>query len=962
MSGAVLEAPVADQKEDARPLQDHDAPAHMQVPPVKTGSPLGSKKAAASPRLSTRPSSPRACKSPRSPGSSKPFADARPASAPENGQIPRSPTAPARKAAAAASPAPAQVDSAAARDGPAAAATGNKEPSASEPAQPAPLPGSSNGLQLSNGNLTAAEAATDSQEAPEEQPAAAKQHKQGPALQPTEQAPAQPGSAQQAEAAAEPKPAPRPQSAGPQAEAEKKPPQSSKQAASAPEAAPPAAAAAAAPADKAPAEAPAPAPNRQEAAPIAPPREAAHGAAQASGKRKLLDDSDSEDSEDDVPLAQRMKGSQANGKTPTPAAKAPAPAKKPQKKPGENGAIPAKKKVKREKAEQPAKKRKKPEPAVEESEDEEDSDDEPIVKRKKSKKADPPKSRGTKRSAKQRTQPSREAAKGGEDKSVKWETLEHSGVLFPPEYTPHGVKMLYDGKPVDLTPKQEEVATAMAVMTGTPYLEKQQFLDNFWADWKPLLGKGHVIQSLKKCDFSPIYEWHMAEREKRKGLAKEEKAHLKQEKDEAEAKYKYALVDGRKEQLGNFRVEPPGLFRGRGDHPRMGKLKARIYPRDITINIGKGVPVPEHPYPGQDWKEVRHDNTVTWLAYWKDPISPKDYKYVWLAANSLFKSDSDLAKYEKARKLKDYIGGIRKAYEEDWYASTMRERQMAVALYFIDKLALRAGHEKDEDEADTVGCCTLKVENVDCMEDNHIKFDFLGKDSIRYENEVQVNQRVYELVQEFCRKDEKGKRKKPEDQLFDTMDAGDLNKRLKDLMDGLSVKVFRTYNASITLDALLNKESTATTVDEKKAEYDRANKEVAILCNHQRAVPKGHTGQMQKMEAKLLQQQEQLDALQAELVASQKGKKYNGKQPRAEDMLERQIERKREVLAKMEINAKVKEDLKTVALGTSKINYLDPRITVAWCKVHEVPIEKIFNKSLLSKFHWSMDIPPEFRF
>jgi len=35
-----------------------------------------------------------------------------------------------------------------------------------------------------------------------------------------------------------------------------------------------------------------------------------------------------------------------------------------------------------------------------------------------------------------------------------------------------------------------------------------------------------------------------------------------------------------------------------------------------------------------------------------DPISEKDYKYVWLAANSQFKSDSDLQKYEKARKLK----------------------------------------------------------------------------------------------------------------------------------------------------------------------------------------------------------------------------------------------------------------------------------------------------------------------
>jgi C-terminal topoisomerase domain len=46
-------------------------------------------------------------------------------------------------------------------------------------------------------------------------------------------------------------------------------------------------------------------------------------------------------------------------------------------------------------------------------------------------------------------------------------------------------------------------------------------------------------------------------------------------------------------------------------------------------------------------------------------------------------------------------------------------------------------------------------------------------------------------------------------------------------------------------------------------------------------------------------------------------------------------------IEKMELDKKVKEDLKTVALGTSKINYLDPRITVAWCKRHEVPIEKV---------------------
>jgi DNA topoisomerase-1 len=31
----------------------------------------------------------------------------------------------------------------------------------------------------------------------------------------------------------------------------------------------------------------------------------------------------------------------------------------------------------------------------------------------------------------------------------------------------------------------------------------------------------------------------------------------------------------------------------------MGKLKKRIHPRDITINIGKDAPIPECPIPGE---------------------------------------------------------------------------------------------------------------------------------------------------------------------------------------------------------------------------------------------------------------------------------------------------------------------------------------------------------------------------
>jgi len=54
-----------------------------------------------------------------------------------------------------------------------------------------------------------------------------------------------------------------------------------------------------------------------------------------------------------------------------------------------------------------------------------------------------------------------------------------------------------------------------------------------------------------------------------------EKKAAKAERDEAEAKYKTCLLDGRKEKVGNFRIEPPGLFRGRGEHPKTGMLKVR---------------------------------------------------------------------------------------------------------------------------------------------------------------------------------------------------------------------------------------------------------------------------------------------------------------------------------------------------------------------------------------------------
>lgn len=73
-----------------------------------------------------------------------------------------------------------------------------------------------------------------------------------------------------------------------------------------------------------------------------------------------------------------------------------------------------------------------------------------------------------------------------------------------------------------------------------------------------------------------MFEYFEAEKAKKKAMTPAQKKEAKKAKDELEAKYTTCLLDGRKEKVGNFRIEPPGLFRGRGEHPKKGTLKVRL--------------------------------------------------------------------------------------------------------------------------------------------------------------------------------------------------------------------------------------------------------------------------------------------------------------------------------------------------------------------------------------------------
>jgi DNA topoisomerase-1 len=312
-------------------------------------------------------------------------------------------------------------------------------------------------------------------------------------------------------------------------------------------------------------------------------------------------------------------------------------------------------------------------------------------------------------------------------------------------------------------------------------------------------------------------------------------------------------------------MEPPGLFRGRGEHPKTGKLKRRCTSESVNINLSEDAPIPICPLPGHAWNSIRHDPTVTWLCGWTENVQNQN-KYVMLAASSSFKGQNDMLKYQKAIKLKSCIHKIRQDYTTKIRSKDKSSRELGTAMWVVDVLALRVGGEKGEDEADTVGCCSLRREHLSFNPDPdayEIELEFLGKDSMLYKQNInfalhgELGKQVYTCLKNFCDK------KKPEHQVFDTLTPPVLNKHLDSLMKGLTAKVFRTYNASVTLEKELptEEELEGFSVQDKVLRYNAANRQVAILCNHQKTVSKAAETTLENLNEKLQSMKDQLNQL-----------------------------------------------------------------------------------------------------
>ncbi|XP_024867968.1 DNA topoisomerase 1-like, partial [Temnothorax curvispinosus] len=219
------------------------------------------------------------------------------------------------------------------------------------------------------------------------------------------------------------------------------------------------------------------------------------------------------------------------------------------------------------------------------------------------------------------------------------------------------------------------------------------------------------------------------------------------------------------------------------------------------------------------------------------------------------------------------------------------------------------------------------------------------KDSIRYYNEVPVKKLVFKNLKRFM------KNKSPGDDLFNDLNTTVMNKHLNELMEGLTAKVFRTYKASWTFQQQLDKLTDPNDTEaEKILSYNRANRAVAKLCNHRRSVPKTYAKSMENLKAKIDAKKEAIIECELQVMnAEQKKKKKK----------EKQLKRLKDQLTKLEVQATDREENKDWNTLSSKEYYLDPRISVAWCKKHKIPVDKIYTKTQRDKFRWAIDMAGE---
>jgi DNA topoisomerase-1 len=122
---------------------------------------------------------------------------------------------------------------------------------------------------------------------------------------------------------------------------------------------------------------------------------------------------------------------------------------------------------------------------------------------------------------------------------------------------------------------------------------------------------------------------------------------------------------------------------------------------------------------------------------------------------------------------------------------------------------------------------------------------------------------------------------------------------------------------------------------------------VALLCNHQKSVTSDIENSIKKIDDSI----KKLRDRKRKLTTSKKTKDKNDKINKINARIET-----------LKLKKETKGKMKNVSLGTSKTNYIDPRIIFAFIKKYNLPEEKLFTKQLIKRFEWATKVDKNYKF
>lgn len=550
---------------------------------------------------------------------------------------------------------------------------------------------------------------------------------------------------------------------------------------------------------------------------------------------------------------------------------------------------------------------------------------------------------------------------------MKFKTLEHNGPIFPDEYEVQGY--ILDNE--KLSPLAEEMVYHYSAKLETEYVKSETFRKNFYKCLKPNLTPNQKKLDFPK-DFEPLMKKIFKDIQKNKEIKaqyrKDHKEDIEIEKEKKKEKYGYAVLDGERQPLGAYLIEGPGIFIARGNSPLLGLWKRRITPEDVVINFVSKDKLPPEAPKGHHWKEIIADRNAFHTVTYKVDIGgvTEKIKEIRFGNNSDVKAEADMKKFDKAANLLLHMEEMTKYIKDNLTNSDRKTAECALVSWLLQTTGIRIGNERDSSiqADDIVGASTLKKENI-WVEEKTLYLHFIGKDSIVFKNEYEVPTYIISALKKCL------KGKKADEQVF-TVSSQDVNDFLGACVEGCTPKLWRT---AIATDLMVNalkdqKIKKSMSVPEKMRKFDLASLEVAKKLNHKKAVSKNFDSQIEKLDTRI---QDSITKLtETEAKVKEELKKIDKQIEKANDIWEGN--RLKEVLkgykdkkkklseklskSKMKIEElKGKKDFKEqtadIAIGTSRTNYISPKIAYSISKDLEIPIEKIFTKALQEKFKWA---------